>query len=150
MARGVASAASTLDRFIDQEMQRYQLPASSVALVGFSQGTMMALHVGLRRREPLAAIIGFSGTLASAPEGRVANPPPVALIHGDRDEMIPVQALLSSVVTLADHGVPCVWKISPGLGHSISEDGLQLAGDMLKAAFLGRLTGWAAPLSKVG
>src|SRR3712207_6906123 len=59
MAQGVRGAAASLDGFIDPELARYGLPASACALVGFSQGTMMSLHVGLRRREPLAAILGF-------------------------------------------------------------------------------------------
>ena len=145
MALGVASAASTLDRFIDQELTRYQLAPSALALVGFSQGTMMALHVGLRRRTPIGAILGYSGTLAVPLTGRLVDPPPVALVHGDQDEMIPVQALMTSVQGLADHGAPSIWKISPGVGHTISEDGLALGGAFLKAALTGKFQGWTPP-----
>ena len=148
LARGVADAAPAFDRFLDQELQRYQLPASALALVGFSQGTMMALHVGLRRRERIGAIIGFSGALAVPPAGRVASPPSVALIHGDQDEMIPVEALFATATTLADRGVPSIWKVSPGLGHAISEDGLALAAAVLKAGLSGALADWKAPAPK--
>jgi phospholipase/carboxylesterase len=148
MARGVALAAPMLDSFIDQEMTRYRLPASAVSLIGFSQGTMMALHVGLRRKERLAAIVGYSGLLAAPPEGRVLNPPPVALIHGDLDEMIPVQGLISSVATLGDHGVPAMWSICPELGHSIDEHGLRVGADHLLAAYRGQLKAWTPPEQK--
>ena len=115
MARGARSAAPHLDGFIDQELKRYGLPASACALVGFSQGTMLSLHVGLRRPEPLAAILGFSGMLpdAAAPKGR----PPVLLVHGDRDDVIPIAALFASLQGLAEAGVPAL-GISGGVGHS--------------------------------
>ena len=77
MASGVRQAAGALDRFIDAELRRHELPARACALVGFSQGTMMALHVGLRRPEPLAAIVGFSGLLTRPrAAGRRAEEPP--------------------------------------------------------------------------
>ena len=60
---GVNAAAPALNAFLDAELQRRQLPPSALALVGFSQGTMMALHVGLRRAVPPAAIVGYSGML---------------------------------------------------------------------------------------
>jgi phospholipase/carboxylesterase len=112
LAQGVRRAALTLDRFIDGELQRYQLPASACALVGFSQGTMMSLHVGLRRVEPLAAIIGYSGALV-APEtlpGEIRSRPPVLLAHGDADDMVPVDALFSALAGLAAAGTPARFR----------------------------------------
>lgn len=147
MAEGARRAAATLDRFIDGELQRYQLPASACALVGFSQGTLMALHVGLRRAEPLAAIVGYSGALV-APEtlaGEVRSRPPVLLAHGDADDMVPVDALFAALEGLGRAGLPARFQISPGMAHSISEDGLALGGAFLADAFKGRLRGWAAP-----
>src|SRR6185437_10648169 len=98
--RGVNAAAPILNRFLDAELARRQLPDSALALVGFSQGTMMALHVGLRRAKPPAAIVGYSGLFVlpdgAAPDvvaGEIKSKPPVLLVHGDRDELIPVQAL---------------------------------------------------------
>ena len=146
MAQGVRSAARHLDGFIDQELARCGLAPSACALVGFSQGTMMALHVGLRRREALGAVVGFSGMLAdpAAP----ASTPPVLLVHGDRDEVIPIAALLASLEGLGRTAVPALWRISLGAGHTIAEDGLSLAAVFLRDAFAGRLKGWAPPATK--
>src|SRR5205823_8095247 len=97
---GVNQAAPMLNRFLDAELARRKLPPSALALVGFSQGTMMAHHVGLRRAVAPAAIVGYSGMLVfaseAAPEALAAeirSRPPVLLIHGDRDDLIPPQAL---------------------------------------------------------
>jgi len=143
MAQGVRGAASTLDGFIDAELAQAGLPPSACALVGFSQGTMLALHVGLRRPEALAAVVGLSGMLAD-PTGIVSRPP-VALIHGDRDEVIPPAALFASLQGLGAAGVPVLWRMCAGTGHSVSEDGLALAADFVQAAVAGRLAGWAGP-----
>ena len=94
--RGAAAAraAPVLDAFIDAELARYGLTEAELAVVGFSQGTMMALQVGLHRRRTLAGIVGYSGMLAD--EAGLADPaitrPPILLIHGDADPMIPVAA----------------------------------------------------------
>ena len=145
MAQGVRAAAGRLDGFIDQELKRYDLPASACALVGFSQGTMMSLHVGLRRPEPLAAILGYSGMLPVAEPSEVKSRPPVALVHGDRDDVIPVQALFASQAGLAACGVPALWRISGGAGHTIAEGGLALGAAFLRDAFRGRFAGWTPP-----
>ena len=145
MAQGARAAAPALDRFIDQELQRYRLPASACALVGFSQGTMMSLHVGLRRPEALGAILGYSGMLPVAEPAEVKSRAPVALVHGDRDEVIPVHALVAAQAGLAACGVPALWRISGGTPHSIAQDGLDLGGVFLRDAFAGRFAGWAAP-----
>ena len=146
MAKGVAQAAGVLERFIAAELKRYALPPSACALVGFSQGTMMALHVGLGLAEPLAAIVGLSGmyTSAEAPRSR----PPVLLVHGDRDEMIPPAALFDSASRLAAAGVPSMWRMCPGAGHTVTEDGLALGGAFLKDAFAGRFAGWTSPTAR--
>ena len=130
--KGVNAAAPILNRFLDAELGRRSLPASALALVGFSQGTMMALHVGLRRAPAPAAIVGYSGLFVlpngAGPEAVVADVlarPPVLLIHGDRDELIPVQALFQATQTLAALEVPTEWHISPGIGHGIDQEGLR-------------------------
>jgi phospholipase/carboxylesterase len=150
MAAGVRGAGPALDRFIDAELLRYGLPASACALVGFSQGTMMALHVGLRRREPLGAVLGYSGLLAAAEAlpKEIASRPPVALIHGDRDDVIPPQALFMSAEGLAGAGVPSLWRLCRGAGHTITEDALALGAGFLRGAFAGRYKDWAAPVRR--
>ena len=143
MRQGVHAAGPVLNAFIDAELAQAGLPASACALVGFSQGAMMALHVGLRRPEPLAAVIGLSGMLADR-QG-ITSRPPVALIHGDRDEVIPPQALFASLDGLGAAGVPVLWRICGQTGHHVAEDGMALAVSFVQAAFAGRLAGWTGP-----
>jgi phospholipase/carboxylesterase len=116
MARGVSSAAPVLEAFIDAELARLGLDASRLALVGFSQGTMMSLHVGLRRKVSPAAIVGFSGLLAAAERlpAEMTASPPVLLVHGDADEVIPVEALYATAQGLGAAGVHAAWHVSRG------------------------------------
>ena len=136
--RGVNKAAPVLNRFLDVELARRKLPDAALSLVGFSQGTMMALHVGLRRPTAPAAIVGYSGLFVlpeNAPPETVAaeikSRPPVLLIHGDRDDLIPVQALFHATQALAALEVPAEWHISAGIGHGIDEEGLRHGGEFL-------------------
>ena len=136
--RGVTSAAPVLNRFFDAELARRNLPPSALALVGFSQGTMMALHHGLRRAVPPFAIVGYSGLLAvpldANPEtfaAEVKSRPPVLLVHGDRDDLIPPQALFHASSGLAALGVPVEWHLSYGIGHGIDQEGLRHGGEFL-------------------
>jgi phospholipase/carboxylesterase len=138
-SRGAVAAAPQLNAFLDAELARLKLTGERLALVGFSQGTMMALYVGLRRTPAPAAIVGFSGMLAGAETlPRLEGPPPVLLIHGDGDQVIPPQALFMSANALAAGGVPVQWHLSKGLAHGIDAVGLALAGQFLADAFSGR------------
>ncbi len=135
---GVNAAAPILNRFLDAELARRKLPPSALALVGFSQGTMMALHVGLRRATPPAAIVGYSGLFVlpndAAPESvkaEITSRPPVLLIHGDRDDLIPVQALFHATQALAALDIPTEWHVSAGIGHGIDQEGLRQGGEFL-------------------
>jgi phospholipase/carboxylesterase len=139
---GVNKAAATLDQFLDAELARRKLPPSALALVGFSQGTMMALHVGLRRAVPPSAIVGYSGIFvlpdkakAEVVAGEIKGKPPVLLIHGDQDDLIPVQALMQGSQDLASLGVPVEWHISSGVGHGIDQEGLRHGGMFLARRF---------------
>ncbi len=139
MQRGVESAASVLEGFLVTELARLNLTADRLALVGFSQGTMMSLHVGLRRAVKPAAIVGYSGTLAGEPPALGADTPPIMLIHGSEDLMIPPAALFTSATALGRAGATVQWHVSPGIGHSIDEDGLLLGGTFLAMALHGML-----------
>lgn len=147
VAEGVRSAAPLLDAFIDAELARADLPPSACALIGFSQGTMVSLHAGLRRPEPLGAVVGWSGMLADS-QG-ITSRPPVALVHGDGDDVIPVGALFASLEGLSAAGVPALWRVCAETAHSVAEDGLALTGVFLQAAFSGRLQGWTGPKRRV-
>jgi len=137
--KGAEAAAPQLNAFLDKELKRLNLSGEKLALVGFSQGTMMALHVGLRRNPRPAAIIGFSGMLVGAELlSRLEKAPPVLLTHGDADTVIPPQALFMSANALAALGVPVQWHLATGLGHGIDPPSLTLAGRFLADAFSGR------------
>jgi phospholipase/carboxylesterase len=133
--RGVSAAGPGLATFLEAELDRRQLPARRLALVGFSQGTMMALHVGLRLSSPPAAIVGYSGMLAGAEHlASAASQRNVLLVHGDQDEIIPIEALDMTRETLAARGFAVEWHRRPGLGHGIDAEGLRLGGDFLAQA----------------
>jgi phospholipase/carboxylesterase len=147
MARGVESAAATLENFLEAELARLNLTGDRLALVGFSQGTMMALHVGLKRSVKPAAIVGYSGMLADQTLSAAPDAPPILLVHGDADPMIPAGALFAAAATLGGVGVAVQWHIAPGVGHSIDETGLALGGDFLARAFRGQLARVAPQIS---
>jgi phospholipase/carboxylesterase len=134
--RGVIAARPGLDAFLDAELARHRLTPDRLALVGFSQGTMLGLHVGLRRAIPPAAILGYSGMLV-APEALKAEAtgkPPILLIHGDRDEVIPVDALFAAMDGLTAAEIPMEWHLAPGLGHGIDGEGLRQGAAFLASA----------------
>ncbi|MFN0264845.1 alpha/beta hydrolase [Tepidamorphus sp. 3E244] len=137
--RGVTKAGPGLDAFIDRERDRYGLRDSDVALVGFSQGTMMALHVGLRRANPLGAIVGYSGALAGGEhlKGDLKSRPPLLLVHGDRDDVIPIHMLFMALQGLSGAEVPVEFHISEGIGHGIDGEGLRIAGHFLASNLKG-------------
>lgn len=135
---GVQRAHGALDAFLDAELQRLGLPDSRLALVGFSQGTMMALHTGLRRKVAPAGIVGFSGIHVLPPEEEIAafdaaitSRPPILLVHGDLDQIVPPTALPSAVESLQARNIEVRAHLSNGLAHGIDRTGLALAGSFL-------------------
>jgi phospholipase/carboxylesterase len=137
MVRGVKHAAPALNAFLDAELKRHDLPPRALALVGFSQGTMLALGVGLTRRPAPAAIVGYSGALATAEAlpDKPAEAPAILLVHGDMDEVIPLDAMLIAREQLARAGIAVEWHVAQGVGHGIDADGLRLGGTFLRQAF---------------
>ncbi len=135
--RGVKHAEAKLQAVLDAELAALGLDDTHLALVGFSQGTMMALHVGLRRKQAPACIIGYSGALitpvSESLDATMLVKPPVLLVHGDQDEVIPVGALVASAKTLTSLDIYCETHISRGIGHGIDNDGLRLGGQFLAA-----------------
>jgi phospholipase/carboxylesterase len=131
---GVRAAAPILDGFIDEALAARGVDESDTALVGFSQGTMMSLYVGLRRSRPVAGILGFSGRLL-APEllaSELRSRPPVLLVHGTEDPLVPYASLKAAETALKTAGVAVETLTCPGIGHSIDENGLRRGGQFLK------------------
>lgn len=141
LAAGAASAAPAVDAFIDRKLGQYALTDINLAIVGFSQGTMMALHVGLRRQHQIAGIVGYSGALTGAAELAHAKPtkPPVLLIHGSADTVVPVAALHTAKAALEQLGIDVTTHVSAGVGHSVDPIGLRLGGE-----FVARVLGTAS------
>jgi phospholipase/carboxylesterase len=139
MGRGAAGAAPVLNRFLDGLLARHGLGPESMALVGFSQGTMMALQAGLRRPAPVAAIVGFSGALTGpdALADEITARPPVTLIHGEADPVVPFAAMALAETALRAAGVPVEAYGRPGLEHGIDDAGLARAIAALQATWGG-------------
>jgi phospholipase/carboxylesterase len=131
MARqGALRATDDLQAFLDGVMVDDDLLPEQVMLFGFSQGTMMALHAAPRREDPVAGVVAFSGRLLE-PEllvDEVQSRPPVLLVHGDRDDVVPVQALPEAARALEAAGWTEVYAhVMKGTAHGIASDGLSVA-----------------------
>lgn len=137
MLAGVQASAPALDAFLDAELARHGLKGPDLAVLGFSQGAMMALHIAPRRPHAMAGVVAFSGRMI-APErlpAEVVSRPPVLLIHGDADDVVPPQSLPAAVTALQAAEIPVQWQLRPGLGHGIDPEGLQAAAEFLQAVF---------------
>jgi phospholipase/carboxylesterase len=131
------TAAAILDAFIDAALARRGLAEDRLALVGFSQGTMMALHVAPRRSRAVAGVVGYSGMLI-APQllaAEIKAKPPVLLVHGTADPVVVYASLAAAQAALQAVGIAVTTAPRPGLAHAIDERGLALGGDFLAAAF---------------
>jgi phospholipase/carboxylesterase len=129
MTAGFAAAEDALNRWLDEVAEETGIPAAQTALVGFSQGTMMALHVGPRRHDTLAGIVGFSGRLL-VPErlgAEAISRPPILLVHGDSDDMVAPESMEEARIALAAARFDVATHMSRGVGHGIAQDGLSLA-----------------------
>ncbi|SHL71378.1 phospholipase/carboxylesterase [Roseovarius litoreus] len=128
--RGLLAAADDLNAFLDALMVDEDVMPEQVVLFGFSQGTMMALHVAPRREDPVAGIVAFSGRLLRPEllEDEAVSRPPVILIHGDADDVVPPQSLPQAAEALQAAGWKDVYAhVMKGTAHGIAPDGLQVA-----------------------
>jgi phospholipase/carboxylesterase len=138
MLTGIEMAAPIFDAFIDEELARYGLTEDDLLLVGFSQGTILSLHVAPRRARPVAGIIGFSGMLI-VPEKlgpELQSRPPILLIHGESDDVIPVRAMADARSLLQGLEFDVESHVSPGLGHSVDQIGIDLAANFAQRVLL--------------
>lgn len=134
MHAGVKEVAPVVSKYIDEVKTRFGVNDDQIALVGFSQGTMTSLYVGLRREKALAAIVGFSGAMLGGEE-LVKNDTPVCLIHGEYDEVVPYAALAHAKAHLEKAGIAVETHARPNLGHSIDGPGLETMVKFLRKAF---------------
>ncbi len=132
-AAGLARAAADLDAFLDATLETEGLAPSALALLGFSQGAMMALHVAPRRAEAVAGIVAISGRLlAPGRLGEAKVRPPVLLVHGDADEVVPFADMARAGQALDGAGFEVRGHVMRGTGHGIAPDGLSAALGFLK------------------
>lgn len=128
--RGMQAAVEDLNAFLDALMVDEDLLPEQVVLFGFSQGTMMGLHVAPRREDAIAGMVGFSGRLME-PDllvDEVLSRPPILLIHGDQDDVVPIASLPEAADGLQKAGFQDVFAhVQKGTAHSIASDGLSVA-----------------------
>ena len=143
MLPGLSVAGSMLNSFLDELLIRHRLDERRLALVGFSQGAMLALHAAPRRGRPVAGVLGYSGALVGGPElaREVRSRPSVMLIHGDVDDVVPFEAMFLATEALAAAEIPVQWLRRSGLGHAIDPYGLEQGGRFLAAMLKGARSG---------
>ena len=136
---GAVAAAPAIDAFLNEELARLDLGDDRLLLIGFSQGTMMALHVGLRREAAVAGIIGFSGMLVAADRlaAEIRSRPPILLVHGTADDVVPFASLGAAERELKDVGLDVETHVSPGIGHTVGPDGLAAGGAFARRVLCG-------------
>ncbi len=133
MLSGVKSSFPLVEEFIDAQVERLDLTYEDVALFGFSQGTMTSLHVAPRLKSKIAGVMGFSGALLwDESEGKDFQKPPICLVHGEADDVVPVQAWAMAKSILSDNGFDFSGHTSSGLTHSIDQKGIDASSDFLK------------------
>ncbi len=136
LAAGVKAVSPLLDAYLDEQLAARGLTDEDLVLIGFSQGTMLALHTAPRRDKACAALVGFSGAMVE-PEAlatELKSRPRTLLIHGDQDEVVNPACLTHAEQHLAAYGIPVLAEMRPGLGHSIDGPGLGLAVNFIRQA----------------
>jgi phospholipase/carboxylesterase len=138
LIEGAKASEKILDSFIDKQLDRFNLREQDLALIGFSQGSMMILHTALRRLTTVKAVLCYSGMLL-APQLlplEIKSKPKVMLVHGAEDQVLLPEAMFLAEKALKEAGVECKTVLRPQLGHGIDEEGITLGGLFLKGAFL--------------
>ncbi len=136
---GAIAAAPAIDAFLTKELGRLDLDDDRLLLIGFSQGTMMALHVGLRRETAVAGVIGYSGMLVAAERlaAEIRSRPPILLVHGTDDDVVPFGSLAEAEQEMKGVGLDVETHVSPGVGHTVGPDGLSAGGVFARRVLAG-------------
>ncbi|MDX1921942.1 MAG: dienelactone hydrolase family protein [Alphaproteobacteria bacterium] len=136
MAADMITNRPIVNDYIDKLLAEFSLPSNKLALVGFSQGTMVSLDVGPRREDGLAGILGYSGSLLShkSLHAEIRSRPPICLVSGLMDDIVSPDYSKKAQEMLQAEAIPCELHLQPNLGHSIDESGIRIG-----AAFLQRI-----------
>lgn len=134
---GIQVAAPMLNAFIDAQLKRFNLTPKDVALIGFSQGSMMSLYTAPRREQPIAGVVGISGALFGHEmlATELKSRPPICLIHGTHDEVVPFTAMGMAEVALGSADILVEAHARPNLGHGIDEEGIDITTRFLRRVF---------------
>lgn len=132
---GVRGAKPSFDEYLDEVLIEYGLANADLALVGFSQGSMMALHVGPRRPGKIAGVLGYSGSLIDTHNLEIAHKIPIQLIHGEADDVVPVESYVQAKQALDNLGFPVSGHTTKYLGHGIDNDGVESGLAFLQSVF---------------
>ena len=140
LAEGAVRAAPALNSYIEERLDEYGLDETRLALVGFSQGAMLALHLGPRRERQIAGIIGYSGALtgAAALAREAVSKPPVLLVHGSADPIVPAAEMRAAKASLQGLGFDVESHVYRGLGHTLNAKAVRLGGKFLRRVLGGR------------
>ena len=135
----IRRSSEILNNFIDAQLAARNLDDSRLALVGFSQGTMMSLFTAPRRAQPCAGIMAYSGRMEGGAElaAEIRSRPPVMMVHGDQDELLPVTSMTDAAARLRDNDIEVETHVHPGLGHGIDESGVQIGMNFLRQVLAG-------------
>lgn len=130
---GVKTVMPLVGEFVIEQAERFQLPLNKVALLGFSQGTMTSLHVAPRLKDKIAGVLGYSGALLWDENGsKDLKTMPICLIHGESDDIVPVEARAHAIEKLESAGFTLSGHTTPGLAHSIDQKGIDAGSAFLK------------------
>ena len=138
MMQALASSEKLIIKLIDGYKNRFGLDYSDIILLGFSQGCMISLNIGLRQLNDLGGIVGISGRLLmteSLEENKKEGYPPVILIHGDADDVVPISLMHDAEKALNKLNVNYSTHVSKNIGHGIAPDGLSKALEFMKNIF---------------
>lgn len=137
MYDGANNAAIILEKFIRQQLEKFAISFNNIALIGFSQGAMMSLHLGLRLKEQVCCIIGYSGLLIAPMklENEIKSKPPIMLIHGTEDNVVPIEEMEKAYKVLDNNKVISYTYKCNRLAHGINTKGIQIGGSFLSKMF---------------
>jgi len=133
MLEGVKEVFPIVEDFIEKQLETYNVPPEKLALLGFSQGTMTSLHVAPRLKSKIAGLLGYSGALLwdSKADIEKFQKMPIHLIHGEADDVVPVQARAQAEEILKKHGYEVSGHTTAGLTHSIDQKGIDSGAEFL-------------------
>ena len=131
-------AEEKLNTFLDQALNNFQLETSNLALVGFSQGSMMSIQVGLKKKEEINCLIGYSGKIINKKNlsDNINSKPKIFLMHGTNDTIVPPTHLLEAKEYLNKCGIKIKTKLFKNCEHKIPVEGSSLGLGFLKKNLL--------------